>query len=180
MTNSILVKDKYFKPFIKEAAILERINEIAAQIKDRYEGKRPIFLAVLNGSFMVASDLVKSMDFDCEITFTSLSSYQSMASSGEVQTLIGLKNSIENRHIIIVEDIIDSGRTMHHFLKTLQKEKPASVAIFTLLYKPNAIVFPLEIDYIGFEIDNKFVIGYGLDYDEYGRQYRDIYQLDEK
>ena len=180
MEERILVKDKYFKKFISETDVLNRIKVIALELKVRYQNKRPLFIAILNGSFMLASDVMKAIDFDAEITFTRLASYEAMSSSGDVKTLIGLKKDIQNRDVIILEDIIDSGRTMHHFLKSLTKENPASISIFTLLYKPKAAIYSLDIDYIGFEIEDKFVIGYGLDYDEYGRQYPDIYQLSEK
>lgn len=177
MEKTILVKDKSFKEFISEATIQARIKEVAAEMSVIYAEKNPLFIAVLNGSFMLASDTMKAIDFAAEITFIKLASYENMASTGAVNTLIGLKNSLEGRDVIIVEDIIDSGRTMHYFLETLEIQKPKSVAIFTLLHKPTATVFDLNIDYIGFSIEDKFVIGYGLDYDEAGRQYPDIYQL---
>jgi len=175
--NTIKVKDKLFKPFISEARILERIQNIADDLKVTYQDKNPLFIAILNGSFMLAADVMKAVDFDCEITFTRLSSYQAMSSTGKVSTLLGFQQSLENRHLIILEDIIDTGRTMNYFTKSLQSENPASVAIVSLLVKPSAIVYPIDIDYTGFEIEDKFVVGYGLDYDEQGRQYRDIYQL---
>jgi hypoxanthine phosphoribosyltransferase len=150
---------------------------IADELKIEYADKNPLFIAILNGSFMLAADVMKAVDFDCEITFTRLSSYQAMSSSGTVSTILGFQQSLKNRHLIILEDIIDTGRTMNYFMKSLQTENPASVAIVTLLVKPSAVVYPVNIDYAGFEIEDKFVIGYGLDYDEQGRQYRDIYQL---
>ena len=179
MKENILVKDKYFKVFITEQEIQERIATISAEMTAIYENKQPIFIAILNGSFMLASDVIKSINFDCEVNFTKLSSYESMSSSGNVSTLIGLNKSVAGRHVIILEDIIDTGRTMHHFTKALEQEKPASVSICSLLEKPTALQFNIDIDYIGFEIEDKFVIGYGLDYDELGRNYRDIYKLAE-
>jgi hypoxanthine phosphoribosyltransferase len=177
MQKTILVKDKEFKIFISEETIQARVKEIATEMAVVYAKKNPLFIAVLNGSFMLASDIMKAIDFDAEITFIKLASYENMSSTGEVSTLIGLKDSLEGRDVVIVEDIIDSGRTMHHFLETLETQNPKSVAVFTLLHKPTATVFDLNIDYIGFSIEDKFVIGYGLDYDEAGRQYPDIYQL---
>ena len=177
MKESVFVKDKYFKVFITEQKIQERIAIISSEMTAIYESKQPIFIAILNGSFMFASDIIKNIDFDCEVNFTKLSSYESMNSSGNISTLIGLNKSIEGRHIVILEDIIDTGRTMHHFTKVLEQEKPASVAICSLLVKPTALQFKIDIDYTGFEIEDKFVIGYGLDYDELGRNYRDIYKL---
>jgi hypoxanthine phosphoribosyltransferase len=177
MQKTILVKDKEFKVFISEETIQARVKEIATEMAVVYAKKNPLFIAVLNGSFMLASDIMKAIDFDAEITFIKLASYENMASTGAVSTLIGLKGSLEGRDVVIVEDIIDSGRTMYHFLETLETQNPKSVAVFTLLHKPTATVFDLNIDYIGFSIEDKFVIGYGLDYDEAGRQYPDIYQL---
>ena len=179
MKESVLVKDKYFKIFVTEQEIQERIAIISSEMTALYENKQPIFIVILNGAFMFASDIIKGIDCDCEISFIKLSSYEAMSSSGHVSTLIGLNKSIEDRHVVILEDIIDTGRTMHHFTKTLEKEKPASVAICSLLVKPTALQFKIDIDYIGFEIEDKFVIGYGLDYDELGRNYRDIYKLAE-
>ena len=177
MEKTILVKDKYFKKFISEATIQAKVKEIAAEMSITYAQRNPLFIAVLNGSFMLASDIMKAMEVDAEITFIKLASYENMSSTGAVNTLIGLKNNLEGRDVIIVEDIIDSGRTMHYFLESLETKNPKSVAIFTLLHKPTATIFDLNIDYIGFSIEDKFVIGYGLDYDEAGRQYPDIYQL---
>ena len=179
MKEKVLVKDKYFKVFITEQKIQERVAIISSEMTAIYENKQPIFIAILNGSFMFASDVIKNIDFDCEINFTKLSSYEALSSTGNVSTLIGLNQSIEGRHVIILEDIIDTGRTMHHFTKALEVEKPASVAICSLLVKPTALQFNIDIDYIGFEIEDKFVIGYGLDYDQLGRNYRDIYKLAE-
>ncbi|MGB0861263.1 MAG: hypoxanthine phosphoribosyltransferase [Saprospiraceae bacterium] len=177
MEKTILVKDKYFKKFISKATIEARIKEIVLEMATVYAKKNPLFIAVLNGSFMVASDIMKAIDFDAEITFIKLASYENMASTGEVNTLIGLKGGLEGRDVIIIEDIIDSGRTMHHFLPSLEAKNPQSIAIFTLLHKPSATIFDLDIDYVGFSIEDKFVIGYGLDYDQAGRHYGDIYQL---
>ena len=173
----ILVKDKHFNLFIDEERIQKRIEIIAKELTAVYENKRPIFIAILNGSFMFASDIFKQLDFDCEITFMKLSSYQAMSSTGDVSTLIGLSQSIKDRHVIILEDIIDTGRTVHHFMKSLQSESPASIAVCSLLVKPTALQFNIDIDYFGFEIEDKFVVGYGLDYDQYGRNYKGIYKL---
>ena len=177
MKENILVKDKYFTILISEEKIQKRIAVISSEMTSIYENKRPIFIAILNGAFMFASDIIKSINFDCEINFIKLSSYEAMSSTGNVSTVIGLNQSIEGRHVIILEDIIDTGRTMHYFIKALKKEKPASTAICSLLIKPTALQFNIDIDYTGFEIEDKFVIGYGLDYDQLGRNYKDIYKL---
>lgn len=174
------VKDKHFKIFIEEEAIQARIQALGKQITKDYEGKRPLFIAILNGAFMFASDLLKSVNIDCEISFVKLASYDAMQSSGNVQSLIGLKESIAERHIILVEDIVDTGNTMQHVLPVFEAEKPASVEIATLLLKPEALTKPLALRYVGFEIPNKFVVGFGLDYDGLGRNLPEIYQLQEE
>ncbi len=171
------VLDKQFEPFITEAAILQRIKIVCAALNEKYEGQSPVFLAILNGSFMFAADVMKHINIPCEISFVKIASYSGLSSTGQHQMLIGLNQSLKNRPVIILEDIIDTGNTLHQFLPVLQKEEPASISIFTLLTKPDAIQVPLEIDYIGFEIPNKFVIGYGLDYNGYGRNLRHVYQL---
>jgi hypoxanthine phosphoribosyltransferase len=180
MKENVLVKDKYFKLFIEEQKIQERIAVISSEMSAIYENKKPIFIVILNGAFMFASDIIKNINFDCEINFIKLSSYEALNSTGTVSTLIGLSKSIEGRHIVILEDIIDTGRTIHYFTKALEKENAASVAVCSLLVKPTALQFNIDIDFIGFEIEDKFVIGFGLDYDEYGRNYKSIYRLVEQ
>ncbi|MEM7101555.1 MAG: hypoxanthine phosphoribosyltransferase [Bacteroidota bacterium] len=179
MPDKIFVKDRYFSPFITEEEIQSRISELAAQIRTDFAGITPVFLGVLNGAFMFAADLMKYLEIECEITFVKLASYQGMSSTGAVKTALGLEANIEGRHVIVIEDIIDTGVTMKHFLKTLEAFKPASVAIMTLLWKKEAMKHELPIDYVGFEIPNKFVVGYGLDYDQIGRNWKDIYHLAE-
>ncbi len=175
---SIKVHDKFFVPFMKEQEIISRINQLAEQINHDYKGKKPLFIAILNGSFMFASDLFKSLNIEAEICFIKLASYKGTKSSGQVITAIGLDTDIVDRHVIIVEDIIDTGKTMNEFLPQLRHQQPASLAMAALLHKPTATVFPVKIDYLGFEVPDKFLLGYGLDYDGLGRNLRDIYQLD--
>ncbi|HEX7692795.1 MAG TPA: hypoxanthine phosphoribosyltransferase, partial [Sediminibacterium sp.] len=163
-----------------EALILEKIRELAAQLHADYAGKKPLFVAILNGSFMFASDLFKELDFEAEICFIKLASYKGTKSSGQVLTAIGLDTDINNRHVVILEDIIDTGKTMHEFLPQLHNQQPASLKIAVLLHKPEATVYPIQIDYCCFSIPNKFVLGYGLDYDALGRNIRELYQLDEE
>ena len=135
---------------------------------------------VLNGAFIFAADLVRACEtLPCETTFVRLSSYIGMASSGEVSTLLGLKEDLKGRHLIVVEDIIDTGKTLHHFTHHLQHLEPASIAVATFLLKPDALVYPIQADYCAFEIENRFVIGYGLDFDEQGRNLEGVYQLTE-
>ncbi len=177
MSKTIKLHDLNFEPFISEKEIEARIGQIGAEITQKFEGKKPLFIAILNGAFVFAADLVRACEVDSEIVFIRLMSYHGLESSGTVKTVIGLDQDLENRHLIIVEDIIDSGQTMHNFLQDLKEKNPASITIATLLLKPGALQFPIEPDYVGFEIPTKFVVGYGLDYDGIGRNYRDIYQL---
>lgn len=175
--NTIQVHDKKFVPYLSAAEIQERIRLLAEQISLDYAGRKPLFLAILNGSFMFAADLFRQVNVDAEISFIKIASYKGMRSTGNVVTTIGLEQEIHGRELIIVEDIVDTGKTLHNFLPTLQLQQPASLKIATLLHKPDATEFPLQLDYIGFSIPNKFVVGYGLDYDGLGRNYNAIYQL---
>lgn len=173
----IKVHDKSFDTYLSEEVILQRVKQLAASISKDYAGRRPLFIAILNGSFMFASDLFKHLDIDAEICFIKIASYKGMKSSGNVVTSIGLDDDLFGRDIIIVEDIVDTGKTLHNFLPKLQHQQPASMKIATLLHKPDATEHPLTLDYVGFEIPNKFVVGYGLDYDGLGRNLKEIYQL---
>lgn len=159
--------------------IQERVAQLAADINRDYADKRPLFIAILNGSFIFAADLFKKISVPSEISFIKLASYKGTKSSGNVITAIGLDEKITGRHIIILEDIIDTGKTLHEFLPQLQTQSPASLKICALLQKPDAMVYPLAIGYLGFTIPNKFVLGYGLDYDGLGRNLDSIYRLAE-
>ncbi|MBL0147023.1 MAG: hypoxanthine phosphoribosyltransferase [Chitinophagaceae bacterium] len=173
----IHVFDKTFEPYITAAQINEQIKKLAAQINADYEGKRPLFIAILNGSFMFASDLFKELTIEAEICFIKLASYKGTKSTGNVITSIGLDIPLTDRHVIIVEDIVDTGKTLHEFLPQLINQQPSSLKIATLLHKPEALKFPLVIDYLGFTVPNKFLLGYGLDYDGLGRNLKEIYRL---
>ncbi len=175
----ITVKDKTFVPFIGADTIEQRVAELAAQISTDYEGKNPLFIGVLNGSFIFAADLFKKVVIPAQITFIKLASYSATESTGTVEEVLGLNIDIANRHIVIVEDIVDTGLTMTELLKTLKEYQPLSVAVATLLHKPEAAKKKVELKYVGFPIDNKFVVGYGLDYDGYGRNLPSIYILSE-
>lgn len=153
---------------------------MAAAINHDYAGKRPLFIAVLNGSFMFASDLFKYLTIDAEICFIKLASYKGTKSTGHVITAIGLDTDITGREIIVLEDIIDTGKTLNQFLPQLYNQQPASLKIAVLLHKPEATIYPVHIDYCCFAIPNKFVVGYGLDYDGLGRNLPEIYQLQEE
>src|SRR5580765_3799079 len=173
----IKVHDKHFDIFLSEETIQKRVKEIATAINKDYKGRRPLFIAILNGSFMFASDLFKNLEVDAEICFIKLISYQGTKSTGNVVTSIGLMEDIHGRDVVLIEDIVDTGKTLHNFLPGLLHQQPASLKIAALLHKPDATTFPLTIDYLAFTIPDKFVIGYGLDYDGLGRNLKEIYQL---
>lgn len=175
--SRIQIHDKSFVPFLSAAEIQQRIGELAEEINKDYQGKKPLFIAILNGSFMFAADLFKSITIEAEICFIKLASYKGISSSGQVITAIGLDIDLINRDVIIIEDIVDTGKTLNEFLPKLQHQQPASLRIVALLHKPEATVHPIPIHYTGFTIPNRFVVGYGLDYDGLGRNLREIYQL---
>ena len=173
----IKVNDKYFEPYLSAEEIRQQISSLASRINTDYEGKRPLFIAILNGSFMFASDLFKEIKIDAEICFIKLASYKGTKSTGNVITSIGLDEPLINRHVIIVEDIVDTGNTLNQFLPQLYNQQPVSLKIAALLHKPEALKFPLEIDYLGFSVPDKFLLGFGLDYDGLGRNLAEIYKL---
>lgn len=173
----VTIKDKTFKTSIPEAEIKQRVKELAQKISKDMEGKNPLLLCVLNGSFIFAADLMREMTLPCEITFVKLASYEGTASTGKVKELIGINEPLTGRDIIIVEDIVDTGRTMKQMLEQLAARHPASVHICTLFVKPEKLEEKLNIEYAAFEIPNDFIVGYGLDYDQQGRYLKEIYSL---
>ena len=173
----IKVHDKEFEIYLSEDQIQQKIVHLAGLLEEDYKDKKPLFIAILNGAFMFASDIFKHLHIEAEICFIKLASYKGMRSTGNVITAIGLDQDLINRHVIIIEDIVDTGKTLFNFLPKLQHQQPASLKIVALLHKPDAMQFDLKVDYIGFSIANKFVVGYGLDYDGLGRNSKDIYQL---
>ncbi len=175
--GKIKVYDKYFKPFISREDIDKAVQKIADKINHDFYGKIPLFLIILNGSFMVAADLLKKINLECEVTFVKLASYAGTQSSEIVRELIGFDEDIKGREIIIVEDIIDSGLTMERVLEQLKNMGAKEVKISTLLFKPAAFKKSFTIDYIGKEIPNDFIIGYGLDYNRRARNLPDIYKI---
>lgn len=175
----IHVIDKTFTPFITAAKIDERVGEMAAQINADYAGKRPLVIGVLNGSFMFAADLFRKLTIEAEISFIKLASYKGTTSTGNVVTAIGMEENLNGRHVIIVEDIIDTGKTLHAFMPEIHNRQPASVKIATFLSKPDALKYDVKADYCAFEIENKFVLGYGMDYDGLGRNIPELYVLKE-
>ncbi|MDR0732637.1 MAG: hypoxanthine phosphoribosyltransferase [Dysgonamonadaceae bacterium] len=175
--TAIRLKDKTFNLFISEQAIIKGIERVAEAIVQDMTGKSPLFICVLNGAFMFASDLMKRMDIPCEIDFIRLSSYRGTRSSGAVKEIQGLVAKIENRHVVIVEDIIDTGHTISYLKNRLRVENPASITTACLLFKPEALQTGVKPDYCALEIPNDFIVGYGLDYEGLGRNLRHIYKI---
>ncbi len=175
--SNIKVLDKEFEPYISEQEIQIKITELAKQLNQEYAGKKPIFLSILNGSFLFTADLFRQITIEAEVCFIKLASYKGTTSSGNVITAIGLDANVSGRDIIILEDIIDTGKTLHHFLPQLESNQPSSIKIAVLLNKKEALAYPIKVDYACFDIPNKFVVGYGLDYDGLGRNTKEIYQL---
>lgn len=173
----VTVKDKQFSLSISAQRIQERVAEVAAQISQDLEGKNPLFLAVLNGSFMYAADLVRNITTPCEVAFVRFSSYEGMESTGKVKEVMGLTDNIEGRTVIVVEDIIDSGLTMQQLLGNLREKNPAEIRVASLLVKPDNLEVELDIAYTCFNIPNDFIVGYGLDYDGFGRNLPAIYTV---
>jgi hypoxanthine phosphoribosyltransferase len=171
----VRVNDLDFRQFISDRDIQIRIRQIADQINRDLRDESPLFIGILNGSFMFAADLMKEVSIQSEITFVKMSSYNGLQSSGEVKTRIGLEKPVTGRTVVIVEDIIDTGKTIYEMLEVLKKEKPERIIIASLLLKPDALQYNLDIDYIGFKVPNDFLVGYGLDYDGLGRNLKDIY-----
>ncbi|MCK7559718.1 hypoxanthine phosphoribosyltransferase [Chitinophaga sedimenti] len=173
----ITVHDKQFQPYITAADIQQRIMQMAAEINRDLRGKRPLFIAILNGSFMFAGDMFKYINIDAEISFIKLVSYKGTKSTGNVITSIGLDEDLYGRTVVILEDIVDTGKTLSMFLPQLEHQQPEQLLIASLLHKPEAQTHPVKIDYLGFSVPNKFLLGYGLDYDGLGRNLPEIYQL---
>ena len=175
--KNIQVKDKTFAISIPESELKQQIKCVADEINRDYAGKKPVFLAVLNGSFIFAADLLREIDLPCEISFVKLASYEGTSTTGIIREVIGLNIDITGRPVIIVEDIIDTGLTMAHMLETLKKQNPASIDICTLLLKPSKLQVKLDVRYCCKEIPDDFVVGFGLDYDGFGRNTKDIYTI---
>lgn len=174
--STIQIKDLQFEPFLTKEILQARIKEMAIELNAQIVDENPIFICILNGSFLFATDLFRQIKGDAEITFVKLASYSGTTSSGRVLTLLGLDVELFNRTVVILEDIIDTGRTMSMFLPELLKKGPKKILVSTLLLKPDALKHELDIDQVGFEIEDKFVVGYGLDYDGLGRNLDCIYK----
>ena len=175
--STVKLHDKTFSIYLAEETIQQKVKELARKIDADYQGKRPLFIAILNGSFMFAADVFKHLTIEAEICFIKLASYKGLKSSGQVITAIGLDHDLYDRDVVILEDIVDTGKTLHEFLPQLHHQQPRSFAIVTLLHKAEATKYPITLAHVGFEIPDKFVVGYGLDYDGLGRNLKEIYQL---
>ena len=175
--KELQVKDKRFAVSIPEAELQKEIRRVADEITKDMQGKEPLFMPVLNGSFIFAADLLREIPIPCEVSFIKLASYQGTQSTGEIREVIGLTQDITGRHVIIVEDIIDSGLTMAHMIDTLQRQNPASISVCSMLVKPDALKVKVPIAYCCMEIPNDFIVGFGRDYDGFGRNTRDIHTL---
>jgi hypoxanthine phosphoribosyltransferase len=175
--KKIKIKDKTFETYLTEGQIKRRIEELGVQISTDFEGEELVLLGVLNGSFVVMADLVRTIRLPLSCEFIKISSYSGMESTGKVMEVIGIPASIEGKNVLVVEDIVDTGNSMAYLKRQLESLHPKRIAIATLLFKKEAFLFNYPLDYVGFEIPNKFVVGFGLDYDGEGRNYPDIYQL---
>lgn len=177
MSGTIQVNDKQFVPYLSSENIRQRIKEMAADINTDLKGQRPLFIAILNGAFIFAADLFRELTIDAEISFIKLISYKGTRSTGHVLTSIGLDTELYDRTVVILEDIVDTGKTLNEFLPQVLHQHPRRLLIASLLSKPEVLAYDIHIDYLGFAVPNKFILGYGLDYDGLGRNLPDIYQL---
>jgi hypoxanthine phosphoribosyltransferase len=175
--SRIKLHNKEFDVYISHDTIIKSVEKVAAAINRDYAGKKPIFLSILNGSFMFTSDLLQRVDVECVVSFLKLASYVGTSSSGVSKQLIGLNEALEGQDVIIVEDIVDSGRTILKIIDQIKAHRPASIKVATFLFKPEACEVDVKLDYVGLEVPNAFIVGYGLDYDGLGRNYPDIYSV---
>lgn len=178
MENEVVqVHDKKFRLFIPENRIQKEVTRIADQMNRDLAGRDPLFLGILNGAFMFASDLYKQLSFPCQITFLKLASYSGTQSTGSVKQLIGINLDLKDRLVVVLEDIVDTGVTLETIIRQLSGYQPAGIRVATFLHKPDATIKEVKLDYVGMEIPNDFILGYGLDYDGYGRNFKEIYQV---
>ena len=175
--DTVKIKDKSFRVSIPEAEIKQHVKALAEQMSKDLEGKNPIFLGVLNGSFIFAADLMREMTVPCEISFVKLASYQGTTSTGKVREVLGINENLSGRTVVIVEDIVESGQTMKQMIESLGTRNPESVRICTLFFKPEKLKENLDLDYVAFRIPDDFIVGYGLDYDGLGRELKDVYTI---
>lgn len=175
--KTVKIRDKEFELFLSQEVIEKAIDEVAAKINRELDGKDPLFVCVLNGSFMYASELMKRVTIPCEVSFVKVSSYRGTTSTGKLKEIYGLEEDVNGRTVVIVEDIVDTGHTMSLILEQLECDEPKEIFVTTLLLKPDALKVQLKLDYVALEIPNDFIVGYGLDYDGYGRNLSDIYKI---
>lgn len=175
----IQCNNKNFELYISNQEIKERIKILCEAINLEYKDRKPVFLGILNGVFRVTAAVFDYIDIECEISFIKLKSYMGTTSTGKVTQMLGLDTDLKGKDVILLEDIVDTARTLHNFLPELEKQFPRSIKVFSLLVKPNAMEHKIPLDYVGFEIPNDFIIGFGLDYDGYGRALNDIYKIAE-
>ena len=175
--SRVKIKDKTFETSMTEAEIKQRVKELAQQMSRDLEGKNPLFLAVLNGAFIFAADLMRELTIPCEISFVKLASYQGTTSTGTIHEVIGINEDLMGRTVVIVEDIVESGLTIKRMMEQIGTRHPASVQVCTLFFKPEKLKEDLTLDYVAFSIPNDFILGYGLDYDQQGRGLKDLYTL---
>jgi hypoxanthine phosphoribosyltransferase len=173
----IQVHDKKFRLSITEAEIQKEVSRIASEMNRDLAGRDPVFLGILNGAFMFAGDLYKQLSFPCQITFLKLASYSGTYSTGSVKQLIGISQDLQGRVVVVLEDIVDTGVTLETIIRQLSGYQPSEIKVATLLHKPEATLTEVKLDYVGMEIPNDFILGYGLDYDGYGRNFKEIYQM---
>lgn len=173
----IRINDLQFAPLLSEEAVQARVAALGEALTQRLYGKKPLFISILSGAFVFAADLIRAYDDHCEIGFVKLASYVGTRSSGDVQTVMGLDKDLKGRHLVVVEDIVDTGRTLHFFLEHLRAQEPASICTVAFLRKPEALQFPVQVDFTGYDIEDKFVVGYGLDYEGLGRNLSGIWQV---
>ena len=179
MENKIKLQDKTFRVLISAEEIDKAVSRVADQLNERYQGRTPIFLGVLSGSFLFLADLVRKVNFESQLAFVKISSYDGTESTGNVKQQFGVDFDIEGRDIIIVEDIVETGHSMNYLLDHLRKKNPATISICTLFFKPEKFLYEYDIDYTALSIGNEFIVGYGLDYNQLGRNLKDIYVIDE-
>jgi hypoxanthine phosphoribosyltransferase len=173
----LLVRDLYFEEMIPQAHVEQRVADMGAALSRELAGETPFFISILSGAFVFAADLIRHFEGPCEVSFVKLASYVGTQSTGAIQNVMGVQDNIEGRHVVVVEDIVDTGRTLHYFLEQLRALRPASVRTVALLRKPTALQFSVPVEHVGFDIEDLFVIGYGLDYEGYGRNLTGIYQI---
>lgn len=177
--NTIQIQDKKFRLSIEEEVIQKAVKQVADKINEELADLNPLFICVLNGAFMFAGDLMKTINFPCEITFVKLSSYEGLTTTGSVKEVIGLSESVVGRNVVVVEDIVDTGHTMEKIILSLKAKGANSIRIATFLQKPDALQKDIVVDYVAMSIPNDFIVGYGLDYNGYGRNLKEIYTVTE-